>query len=155
MPSFLKYWLPVLIWLGVIFIGSSDLMSAEHTSRFLIPFLRWLKPNISPETLAVIHFVVRKCAHLTEYAVLALLLFRAVFRGTHLKWSMSILCVSVWIVCVLVAAADEFHQSFVESRGASVWDVMIDAGGAIFGLVISAGFAGGRSKKLEGAAPKL
>jgi VanZ family protein len=138
---FLKYWLPVLIWLGAIFIGSSDLMSAEHTSRFLVPFLRWLKPEISLETLAAIQFVVRKCAHLTEYAILALLFFRAVFRGTHLKRSMSILCVSVWIACVLVAAADEFHQSFVESRGASAWDVMIDSAGAIFGLFIGLRFA--------------
>ena len=74
----------------------------------------------APETLAVIQFVVRKCAHLTEYAVLGLLFFRALFRGTNLKWSMSILCVDVWAACVLVATADEFHQSFVESRGASV-----------------------------------
>ena len=95
MRSFLKYWLPVLIWLGVIFIGSSDLMSAEHTSRFLIPFLRWLRPDISPETLALIQFVMRKAAHVTEYAILAFLFFRAVFRGTNLKWSMSILCAGV------------------------------------------------------------
>jgi VanZ family protein len=141
MKSFLRYWLPVLIWLGVIFVGSSDLMSAEHTSRFLIPFLRWLKPSISFETLSMIQFAVRKCAHLSEYAILGFLFFRAIFRGTNLKWSMSILCVNVWLVCVLVAATDEFHQSFVESRGASVWDVMIDAAGAIFGLVISTLFA--------------
>lgn len=141
MKSFLKYWLPVLIWLGVIFIGSSDLMSAEHTSRFLLPFLRWLRPDISPETLALIQFVMRKGAHVTEYAVLAFLFFRAVFRGANLKWSMSILCVNVWLVCVLVAALDEFHQSFVESRGASPWDVMIDSAGAILGLAISAAWA--------------
>src|SRR4030081_3030419 len=112
MKGFIKYWLPVFVWLGVIFIGSSDLMSAEHTSRFIVPFLRWLKPEISPETVALIQFVVRKCAHLSEYAILALFLFRAVYRGTNLKWSMSILCVHVWIACGLVAAADEFHQSF-------------------------------------------
>jgi VanZ family protein len=108
-----------------------------------------LKPSISFETLAVIQFVVRKCAHLTEYAILALLLFRAVFRGTHLRWSMSILCVSVWVACVFVAAADEFHQSFLESRTASVWDVMIDAGGAIFGLLIGSAFARRRAKKVR------
>jgi VanZ family protein len=155
MRSLLKYWLPILIWLGVIFLGSSDLMSAEHTSRFIVPFLRWLKPEISPETVALIQFGVRKCAHLSEYAILALLLFRAVHRGTNLKWPMSILCINVWIACVLVASADEFHQSFVESRSASPWDVMIDSAGAIFGLLISAGFAERRSKKLEGAATKL
>jgi VanZ family protein len=150
-----SYWLPVIAWLGVIFIGSSDLMSAEHTSRIIVPFLRWLKPDISLETLALIQFVIRKCAHLSEYAILALLLFRAVYCGTNLKWSMSILCINVWIVCVLTAAADEFHQSFVESRTASPWDVMIDSAGAIFGVLICAAFAGRSAKKLEGAATKL
>ena len=70
--SFLKYWLPVLLWLGFIFIGSTDLMSAEHTSRFLIPFLLWLKPDISPEALAQVHFILRKLGHVTEYAILDL-----------------------------------------------------------------------------------
>ncbi len=87
----LKNWLPAVIWLGVIFLGSTDLMSAEHTSRFIVPFLRWLKPDISPETLASIHFIVRKCAHLGEYAVLALLLLHAAIFLTNLKRSLAIL----------------------------------------------------------------
>jgi VanZ family protein len=148
MRRFLKNWLPVLIWLGVIFLGSTDLLSAEHTSRFIIPFLRWLKPDISPETLALIHFMVRKCAHICEYAVLALLLFRAAYCMTNLKRPMAILYVSVWVGCFLVAATDEFHQGFVASRGASARDVMIDSAGAIFGLLIGAVFARRHSIKL-------
>jgi VanZ family protein len=135
MKRFLKYWLPLLIWLGVIFFGSTDMMSAEHTSRFIVPILRWLKPEISLETLALIQFVVRKCAHLTEYAILALLLFRAVVSAANLK-SMWILSVSVWITCVFVAAMDEFHQSFVASRTAARHDVLIDVCGALIGIVL-------------------
>jgi VanZ family protein len=146
----LKNWLPVFIWLGVIFLGSSDLMSAEHTSRFIVPFLRWLKPDISPETLASIHFIVRKCAHLGEYAVLALLLLRAAIL-TNLKRSLAILYVSVWVACLFVATTDEFHQTFVASRGASATDIMIDSGGAILGLLIGAIFGITRSIKLERA----
>jgi VanZ family protein len=146
----LKNWLPVFIWLGVIFLGSIDLMSAEHTSRFIVPFLRWLKPDISPETLASIHFIVRKCAHLGEYAVLALLLFRAAIL-TNLKRSLAILYVSVWVACLFVATTDEFHQTFVASRGASATDIMIDSGGAILGLLIGAIFGITRSIKLQGA----
>jgi VanZ family protein len=141
----------VLIWLGVIFLGSTDLMSAEHTSRFIVPFLRWLKPDISPDTLASIHLIFRKCAHVSEYAVLALLLLRAAIFMTNLKRSIPILCVSVWVVCLFVAAADEFHQTFVASRDASVRDIMIDSGGAMLGLLIGAIFGMIRSIRLKKA----
>ena len=137
---FIKYWLPLVLWLGVIFLGSTDLMSAEHTSRFIVPFLRWLKPDISQETLASIHFIVRKCAHLGEYAVLALLLLRAAIFTTNLKRSLAILYVSVWVACLFVATTDEFHQTFVASRSALATDIMIDSGGAILGLLIGAVF---------------
>src|SRR5205807_8033811 len=112
----LKNWLPVFIWLAVIFLGSSDLMSAGHTSRFIVPFLRWLNPDISQETLGSIHSIVRKCAHLGEYAVLALLLLRAAILMTNLKQSAWMLYASVWVACFLVAATDEFHQTFIGSR---------------------------------------
>jgi VanZ family protein len=139
--SLVKYWAPVIGWILLIVLGSGDLMSAEHTSRFLVPLLRWLNPDISVGTLAEIHFCVRKAAHVTEYAILALLLSRAIFRETTLKRARSTLFLSAWIACTVVAACDEFRQSFVESRGASPWDVMIDSAGAIFGLLVYARFA--------------
>jgi VanZ family protein len=151
MRHFLKYWLPLLIWVGVIFLGSTDLMSAEHTSRFIVPFLRWLKPDISAETLASIHFILRKCGHVGEYAVLGLLLLRAAILMTNFKGSIPILYVSVLGVCLFVAATDEFHQTFVVSRGASVRDIMIDSGGVILGLLIASIFRMNRSIRLEKA----
>src|SRR5439155_16307188 len=90
MKSFLKYWLPLLIWLGVIFLGSTELLSAEYTSRFITPFLLWLRPGMSPQTIWRILVVVRKCAHVTEYAVLALLLWRALRSIPTLCAKMSI-----------------------------------------------------------------
>jgi VanZ family protein len=145
--SFVKYWVPVFGWMLLIFLASGDLMSAEHTSRFLVPFLLWLKPDISVESLTLAHICVRKAAHLTEYAILALLLCRAVFRGTKLTWSRSTMFVGAWSACVLMATGDEFRQSFVESRGASPWDVMLDSAGAIFGLLIYSRFARGKSER--------
>ena len=145
---FLKNWLPVIVWVGVIFLGSTDLMSAEHTSRFIIPFLRWLKPDISAETLASIHFIVRKCTHVGEYAILALLLLRAATLITNSKRSIPILYLSVLGVSLIVAATDEFHQTFVASRGASVQDIMIDSSGAVLGLVIASIIRMSRSIRL-------
>jgi VanZ family protein len=148
--SLAKYWIPVIAWMLVIFVASGDLMSAEHTSRFLVPFLLWLKPTLSVETVGLIQFCVRKTAHLTEYAILALLLYRALFRGTNLNWARATLFVSAWILCLLVATGDEFRQSFVESRGASPWDVTLDSAGAILGLLIYSWFARRTGEKIKG-----
>jgi VanZ family protein len=141
MRSFLKYWLPIVIWSAVIFIGSTDLMSAEHTSRIIAPLLRWLNPEISAEAIAEVQFCVRKAAHLTEYAILAMLLWRSLRLGTNLQMKMSILFITVWMGCAILAATDEFHQSFVPSRTASPIDVMIDICGALIGLTICWAFS--------------
>ncbi len=111
-------------------------MSAEHTSRFLVPLLRWLKPEITAEACSQVQFLLRKAAHLTEYTILAILLWRAVYRGTNLKMKMSILFVVVLGGCAIFAVSDEFHQSFVVSRTASAQDVLIDICGAFIGLAI-------------------
>jgi len=136
MKSFLKYWLPVLIWLGLIFIGSSDLMSAEHTSRIIGPILRWFNPDVSAEAVARVQFFIRKIAHVSEYAILAMLFWRALQRGRAWRAKMSILFIEVSFICVAFAASDEFHQSFVPTRTASPIDVMIDIFGALIGLTI-------------------
>ena len=81
LPRFVRYWMPAIVWMALIFLGSTDMLSAEHTSRFLVPFLRWLDPQISLATLNTIQIGIRKLGHLTEYAILAVLLWRA------LAWS--------------------------------------------------------------------
>ncbi|MEP6709726.1 MAG: VanZ family protein [Verrucomicrobiota bacterium] len=116
-------------------------MSAEHTSRFITPLLRWLRPDISDAAITQVQFFVRKTAHLTEYAVLAMLLWRAFRRNTPPQTRVSILFLVIWCAAVVVAASDEFHQSFVASRTAAPGDVIIDSGGAMAGLIICAVFA--------------
>jgi VanZ family protein len=130
---FLKYWLPVLLWMVLIFISSTDLMSAEHTSRFIGPFLRWFAPDISEATIGSVQLAVRKCAHFTEYAILAVLVCRAL-RQSVLRTG-RIFVVSFFIAAVY-AALDEFHQSFIASRTGSHWDVVIDCVGALAGLAL-------------------
>jgi len=152
MKSFLKYWLPLVIWLAVIFVGSTNLMSAEHTSRYIVPFLLWLKPGMSPQTIWVIFVVMRKCAHVTEYAVLALLLWRAVRSLPALSMKISMSFSAALLGCAVFAATDEFHQSFVKSRTPSVRDVVLDVAGAVLGLLIGASFTSRHFKKRRGAA---
>src|SRR5260370_16334814 len=116
MKSFLKYWLPVLIWLGLIFVGSTDVLSAAQTSRFLVPFLRWLDPQISEATIAAIQLVVRKLGHITEYAILAMLLWRGLGRGTSLPAKMSVFFLLAWLAAATFSVTAKSPHSFIPSR---------------------------------------
>lgn len=147
MKLFLKYWLPLVIWLGVMFVGSTNLLSSEHTSRYIVPFLLWLKPGMSPRAIWIILVVVRKCAHVTEYAILALLLWRALRSVPFLHAKPSILFCAVLLGCAVFAASDEFHQTFIKSRTPSVRDVFLDVAGALVGLLIGASFTHRDRKK--------
>lgn len=136
--SFFKYWLPVVLWMGLIFSGSTDLFSSQRTSRIIGPLLRWFNPNISDETVRAVQAVLRKGWHVTEYSALALLLWRA--RRKPMKedprpWSWREAALAVFLTAVY-AATDEFHQWFVPSRGASAGDVLLDTFGAAAGILL-------------------
>lgn len=134
-PSrYFKNWLPALLWMGVIFFMSTDTGSATHTSRFLGPLLHWLKPDITRAEFETVQFFVRKAGHLTEYALLAILLARALLASGPVGLRRPVVAVLVLGIAVMYAASDEWHQSFVPSRTASAGDVAIDAVGALLGL---------------------
>ena len=133
---FVRYWMPLIIWMTLIFIGSTDVLSAEHTSRFLVPFLRWLDPQISWAAVNSIQIVIRKVGHLTEYAILATLIWRALRSAESWKRSTLILFTVSLVGSAVFAATDEFHQSFIPSRTSSVNDVFIDICGAAIALAI-------------------
>jgi VanZ family protein len=97
-------WVPVVLWAAVIFGLSS------------IPSLG--------TGLGGWDTVLRKGAHVTEYAILALLLLRALGRE-----------VPAFLLGLAYAAADELHQHFVRGRHASPVDVAIDAVGLLLGLL--------------------
>ena len=135
--SFIKYWLLPLAWMSLIFVGSSDSQSAVHSSRFVGPLLQWLFPHMSEAHKDLIHHLIRKCGHLSEYAVLAIVLWRAVrkpIRRDPRPWNWREARIAVGIV-FLYAATDEFHQIFVPTRTALVSDVFIDTSGAIAGMI--------------------
>ncbi|HWX37687.1 MAG TPA: VanZ family protein [Candidatus Sulfotelmatobacter sp.] len=128
-----RSWLPVVAWACVISLLSTDAFSTAHTSRFLIPVLHWIFPRASAETLDLMHAVIRKAAHLTEYFILGILLNRALRGdpGWNPKWA-------IWaiVIAACYASLDEFHQSFVPSRTASPWDALLDTVGASAAQVV-------------------
>ena len=126
---------PPIIWAVLIFVGSSDVLSSSHTSSFIIRPLRFLFPGASEATLATIHFAIRKLGHFTEYAILAWLSARALRTSSHellrRRWFWLALG---FVVCY--ALFDEFRQSFVPSRTASIYDSMIDSAGGLTALCL-------------------
>ncbi len=134
--QFLRYWLPVLAWMALIFTGSGDANSGQRTSRIIGPILRWLFPALSTEAVEMGIVLVRKCAHVVEYAVLAALVWRALHRpvrGERRPWSRGHAWGAFFVACAY-AVSDEFHQTWVATRQGSPWDVLVDAVGAGAGL---------------------
>lgn len=133
--TLLRAWLPPLLWMLAIYIGSTDALSSQHTSRFLGPFLRWLIPGISDAAIHGAQYVIRKIGHLTEYAVLALLFHRALRMAWSWRpgWNWRAAGIA-FVLAAAYAVTDEFHQGFVATRYGSPFDVVIDATGAALGL---------------------
>jgi VanZ family protein len=133
-------WLPVVLWMGFIFTMSTRLGTGDNTARFIGPLLHWLLPQAAPDTIAHLHFLIRKAGHFTEYAILALLLRRAI--GGHGSRTL----VLALVIATAYAATDEFHQTFVPGRTPTPWDVLIDAAGALAALTLAAGWRKIRGK---------
>jgi len=135
--------------MSVIFSFSTDIGSSRHTSRIIEPIVRWLIPNISETALDRIKLTVRKGGHVSEYAILAALIWRALRSGSQRgnspkPWRRRDALTAVAIAACF-AATDEWHQSWVPSREAQVSDVALDTLGASAGMMIL--WLGGRAFK--------
>ena len=125
---------PLVLWTAFIFYMSSDMGSSQHTSRIIGPILRFLFPDAPPDTIAEYHGYIRKLAHLTEYALLALIAARTAIlsslyalRNWWFIWAL--------LYASLIAAADEFGQSFNPNRTGTPYDSLLDIVGACCGIV--------------------
>lgn len=136
--KFLWYVLPLLCWMGLIFFLSTDNGSVAHTNPAMSSIVRRLFPGIEqrlgPEITERIDWNIRKTAHVSEYALLAILSFRAIAWGNPRLRGRNILL--PYLIGLLYAASDEYHQSFVPSRGASAADVFFDQTGVLIGVVV-------------------
>lgn len=107
--KFIKYWIPVILWAGIIFTLSSI-------------------PNL--ESGLEQDFIFRKVAHVLEYAILAFLLIRAF--GVKNKKSIIIAAG----IALLYAVSDEYHQTFVFGREGSWKDVGINLVGIMLTSIL-------------------
>lgn len=135
MARFLSRYLPLIAWLAFISYASSDNFAAGNTSRIIGPLVLWLFPNTSQETLMMVHFVTRKLAHFTEYAILGFLAARAFRTSPRPAVRNHWFLISAALI-VVFALIDEYHQSFVPTRTPSVWDSLIDMVGGFAALIV-------------------
>lgn len=131
-PSRLCAWWPALVWSALLFLASTDSLSREHTSRYFVPLMHGLFPFMTSDTIDFVHHIFRKFAHLTEYFIFFLLVYRGVRMGrSGFHWSWALVA---WLIAAAYSLSDEFHQTFVASRGPSIWDCLLDSKGALLAL---------------------
>ena len=124
----LKAWIAAVLWLIVIAIESSALLSAHNTSRILYPILHFIF-GVDRLRFETWHFYIRKGGHVVGYAILSTLLFRA-WRATlpamsGAKWIPRWATIAV-LGTAFVASLDEWHQSYIPSRTGRWQDVVLD-----------------------------
>lgn len=146
-----------LSWMALIRYLSSDQMNGESTSMIVGPLLHWAFPAWAPWQIELGHYMVRKCAHITEYAILCCLWIRCLgmwvdknkavspcfqrvfqkFEPPIIRWSVNemrfVFYVSIFI-CVIYAFLDEVGQRGTQTRGGSIFDVGLD----LFGILTAA-----------------
>ena len=107
-----KYWGPPVLWAGVIFCFST-------------------LPQIRTTEIYWQDFILKKTAHMVEYGILAILLYRALkYSGAGVRKA----AIFSILIAVVYAMTDEFHQSFVLGRESRVRDVIFDTIGSILAI---------------------
>ena len=105
-------WFPAMLTMAVIFWFSSQ-------------------PSSEIPNFGLMNRIIKKSGHVFEYAVLSFWIWRAMGFQQERRWL-------VWLIAILYAATDEYHQSFVPGRFPSVWDVAIfDNAGALISLWVT------------------
>lgn len=143
LPAKLYYFGPILLWMAVVFVMSSRAGSTEHSVSIVETLIQRVSPTfrqtLTPYQIDCLDYGFRKTCHVTEYAILALLLLRGLNRG---RGRLSVrAAAAALLISALYASTDEFHQRFVPLRTPSVEDVMIDSSGAAGALIIVVGVA--------------
>lgn len=125
----------------MIALESTVFMSANNTSRWLLPVWERLFGPITPRHWSIVHECIRKTGHFTGYGLVSICFFhgfRTTLRaidGLYRLWMRS--AIFALGCTILIASADELHQAFLPNRGGSPLDVALDTCGAITALLIA------------------
>lgn len=118
------WWLLVISWCVLIFLLTAlPSFTTTHTGAVLKH-----ATEMPIAQVVTVNEILRKCAHITLFGILAVLLYMA--TGLNIKLA--------WILATLYGASDELHQLFVPGRGSALRDVAFDSLGAflLLGIVV-------------------
>jgi hypothetical protein len=108
---------------------STSFFSSANTSKVIVPILRVFLPGASSVTILLLHALIRKAAHFTNYGILFWILVHGpMARRPYLALAL----------CVCYAFFDEGHQILAPGRTPSLYDVALDSSGALFGRFLHA-----------------
>jgi VanZ family protein len=134
-PRMIVWWFAALAWAAEIFYLSTPTFRGSFSQSLLIQLLDSLHLSVSPDILDVLDSMLRKFAHLTEYAIFGLLLYGSFGRKDGFRWRPRL---ASW--CLVVASAyslsDELHQVFSSGRHASLIDCAIDTTGSAVAMAM-------------------
>lgn len=128
----------VIAWIAVIAVLSGDAFSDSQTAAWLAgaPFISSL--GLPPALIDTANLILRKTTHFVEYAILALLTYRALGLGGAAR-SRRARLIGALLLAVACAALDEWHQTTTLTRTGQFRDVVLDASGALAGAVVGVG----------------
>lgn len=121
-------WILLVLWMIFIFYMSScnGNVSSDQSGTIAYVLHNILGINYSDKLI----FIIRKCAHVSEFFILGILVINLVS-----KYNVKHIYLISFIICVLYSSSDEFHQLFVPGRSGQVTDVLIDLIGVVLGLL--------------------
>lgn len=135
-----------LFWMCVIFSFSaqkreeSSAVSIGFSYRVVSSTTHLFHLNLDEERMREIansiEHTVRKAAHMTEYAILSILIYVWLGLWQQPWWKKSL---EAFCIAIPYAASDELHQLFVPGRAGKMGDVLIDSAGAVLGLFLFLG----------------
>lgn len=124
----LKYFIPSIILMIMIFWFSHQ--TGTQSSSLSTYIVNWLESNLH---IIVPELIIRKLAHMSEYAILA---FTFIYAFYHNKYTFQRIIIFSLTATFLYACSDEFHQLFVIGRSGQLIDVMIDTIGGMIAIII-------------------
>lgn len=136
--------IPVLLTMGMIFFFSAQ--TGEESGRMSGSVTQWILEHTvhdfqslsaaqQAQLYSTVGLAIRKLAHFLEFALLGFFLMLHI-RQIRMRIAVSCPWLWAWAIGVLYAATDELHQMFVGGRGPAATDVVIDACGVLFGIVV-------------------